>query len=626
MAIITQQAKNAALAKAKKLIPFYWNELYVILAGIESGDITPDDDTETARSLSGSLASILDGISFESYYHIQAFPVKVLKLRDHWGFVKELETAICAIEAMLNKVKPILVTFSEETNGFFHRLEQQCAVIKEMLDWYWGKDYSNHFDYFTPKRCHSLFKIVSGDNSIILPISYQDFSNILNCKMGSDKSSVNSPVVKIRPRKGFEMAFYVFITVLMLDRDDEWNELRYLLGNDNALFSQEDRTRWIKLCTPSIEWVVFEFEVDEESWLNLFIRDHHITDSSTFLSKEALSQYESFVGRPAFGNLLKTHSIISLKQLSTLADRMGMMVKISHLANQGEDALSLYYRYVIKEHYFLLSNRSPFLDCYVNESEAKSIAELFSEDEVLRRRCIAYIATVFNAQDSHLTPYESDQILSMGILGILDFIGGVYEGEEDSSNKKRPIISQELVQRMLDQCIHDLEIIKGLLREAINEMRFLTSIREQPFSNSETPKTKGKTDVELLREEAFFRKHLDSDGSITGQKSDFVAALVEYKFAVPAQGWEVFFSTTHHSNASLCCFDPASNGELEPKLIQLIGSATNAIEWKRYDNIFHKSGKTLSAKDLKKTFSALRDTRKAYILKSLYMIFVGSKK
>lgn len=632
--ISKKETKDANANQSDSIIPISWKLWVLVFKSIAEGHLTELEKQVLPVCeediLNGSIQDItfpdaILGLYIESCEDTcREIPTGIYNLERPGDALIAISNTAQEILSWYEKAIPYIDSSSEYAETF-ETIAENCRIIIQLIDYKPDKPknewelFSDGLWYFSHLDMQPWHRIVAG--KCIEEISYDDFSNILNCEgavnwIEESEDDENGIIcgkdysdLKLKPIIGYGMAMYAFLQLLLVHRKlheyplesiDEDGEF-YVTGVET-----DDKNRWAYKFELRIDWGD-NYSIREDSWkTGYFSSDERPSSIGSDVTKEDRDLLRSLCQRLTFEDIVSSdslHSVLGGAIFTTLGFEQ---YKFIHDNLNNLDTL---HRLLIQELEYLYDNGDDIADCFEERAHAER-----QHDDYSKWR------------------YEAKQENNNAIIQLCN--KQITGGDIDSIHRilftrrlyayeylwQQPVIYSEIVKEYLQKCvIQDEALLLAVKR----------SLEDTPLQRSLSKMASGKVKrnlrveeaVQVLREDGVIDEQCNILPIVPGGKKyktlDLIRILVsarpsgQKEFARPKGGWKDFISRqkTETIPANLIGKDGKFVEDFYGELWRFDLNFINGIDWNLFNGVFTLKGKPLSGDDLCSVFKNKKEYR-----------------
>lgn len=585
-------------------------------------------------SLEASFSDAVRGLFIETCNDTRrALPVEIYDLESPKEALSELKDVANDILYWYEKAQPCIIGDSDEAR-MFARVADNCRIAVQLLDskpddpqdvW---EEFCHAWGYFSDMEKRPWFKIVNG--KCIELMEYDDFSHALECSgvinwteyvddeddegVFHEKDYRN---IKLSPTKGYGMAVYVFLLLLLTMRSRKEYPNYEIDENDELFVESVDYdavTAWADSFVNRIDWGK-DYNMLEDSWKEgYFQSDEYPSFIESGRSSDEMELLSSLSRRPTFEKIVGAEALDHVIAGSLSTEPGFSQYRFLY---EKKEELGKLYPLLVRELEYIYQNFDDIVECFYDEENAEKHKNEYSKWRYEMKQCNGKaIDEVYaglrkaDVDDLHHLFFERSQF--------------AYE-----YLWQQPLLHSGMVKQYLQACIVQDEKLLTVIKRKLDDTPLQQAI------DKEMARKTGKQDrVEKAKAELRAKGIIDDRDTI--RKTDNYSKLIDLvrvlisrreddkkEFARPVRGWKPFIEEEKLKSVPQSDLD--ENGErvilidsdnrftevfyglLPKKGYNYARLFLNGIDWSLYDDVFRLDGRLLKGEDLKKAIGSRKD-------------------
>lgn len=588
-------------------------------------------------SLEASFSDAVRGLFIETCNDTRrALPVEIYDLESPKEALSELKDVANDILYWYEKAQPCITGDSDEAR-MFARVADNCRIAVQLLDSkpakprsFWAKLRSFE-DYFTDSEKEKWFRIVNG--KCIEQMEYNDFHHTLECDnvirwiefAGADDEEDgirerDYRKIKMSPIKGYGMAFFVFLLLLLTTRSRNAHPNYDYFIDENDDFPRESIdhskavTLWADRFQHRIDWGE-NYYLREDSWKEAYLcSDENPSSIVSGTSREEMDLLQTLCGRSTFESVVGAGALEQVIAGNLSAEPVAEQYRFLY---EKKDELGKFYPLLVRELEYIYQNFDDIVECFYDEENAEKHKNEYSKWRYEMKQCNG------NAIDE---VYAGLRKADVDDLHHLFFERSQFTYEY---LWQQPLLHSGMVKQYLQACIVQDEKLLTVIKRKLDDTPLQQAI------DKEMARKTGKQDrVEKAKAELRAKGIIDDRDTI--RKTDNYSKLIDLvrvlisrreddkkEFARPVRGWKPFIEEEKLKSVPQSDLD--ENGErvilidsdnrfteffyglLPKKGYNYARLFLNGIDWSLYDDVFRLDGRLLKGADLKKAIGSRKD-------------------
>ncbi len=632
--ISKKETKDANANQPDSIIPISWKLWVLVFKSIAEGHLTELEKQVLPVCeediLNGSIQDItfpdaILGLYIESCEDTcRELPTGIYNLERPGDALLAISNTAQEVLSWYKKAIPYIDSSSEYAESF-ETIAENCRIIIQLIDYKPDKPrnesefFSDGLRYFSHLDMQPWHRIVVG--KCIEDISYDDFSNILNCEgvvnwieeseddedgiiCGKDYSDL-----KLKPIIGYGMAIYAFLQLLLVHRKLHEYPLESI-DDDGEFYvtgvETDDKYQWADKFESRIDWGD-NYSIREDSWkTGYFSSDERPSSIGSEVTKEDRNLLKSLCQRLTFEDIVSSDSLQFVLGGAIFTTLGFEQYKYIHDNLNNLDTL---HRLLIQELEYLYDNGDDIADCFEERAHAER-----QHDDYSKWR------------------YEAKQENNNAIIQLCN--KQITGGDIDSIHRilftrrlyayeylwQQPVIYSEIVKEYLQKCVIQDEVLLLAVKRSLEDTPLQRSLSKMA-SGKVKRNLRVEEAVQVLREEGVIDEQSNILPIVPGGKKyktlDLIRILVgarpsgQKEFARPKGGWKYFITRqkTETVPARLIGRDGKFIEDFYGELWRFDLDFINGIDWNLFNGVFTLKGKPLSGDDLCNVFKNKKEYR-----------------